>query len=279
MTACLILVAFFIFSCGDDEDNGGGKADGDQTIKADGDQTITDCEQIMAVEGCHQKIETSSDYDCDGEILKFCYTYTYDANGNILIRQYDQDCDGTLDQCISHTYDASDNWLTGQYFNARDGDSSKSCYTNIYDANDLLTQKLTDERCDGSIDDCHNYRYDESGNELQIRVWWDWDCDGISDKLCTSSTYDANGLLLSEEFQLICDLESRLPLIICYSYIFDATGSLLTQKLFDENCDGSIDACLTHIYSENGNLLSVQSDENCDGSTETCHPYTYHDCD
>lgn len=125
------------------------------------------------------------------------FTRTYDAVGNLLIDESDNNADGVVDRRLTYTYDQRGNVLTDVKDLDADGNVDAR-YTYTYDAQDNRITWDEDTDGDGAVDRQHTATYDAEGNPLAFDG--DYDGDGAVDWR-EIYIYDAQGRVLTAEEQ------------------------------------------------------------------------------
>jgi YD repeat-containing protein len=189
-------------------------------------------------------------YDTNGNILtkgtaETIYTnYSYDANGNNQIQNYDSEGNGFDESDITaFTYDAKDNLLTKSDLletNTYTYDDNGNLLTYIQVVNSIVTKSETNTyNANGklltstSLSETSTYTYDDNSNLLTyIRD----ESDTVTQS--DTNTYDANDNLLTS---------TGLSQTITYTY--DDNNNRLTQSN-DNNGDAVIDRKITSTYIE-----------------------------
>ena len=208
--------------------------------------TLTES-HISSSSTCNSGSHTTSwTYDAAGNRISqtlngktTAWTYTYDADGNILTKTDERGLVTTF------TYDADGNRLTttGPY-----GD----IWTYTYDADGNL---LTEIDLDGNLT---TYTYDADGNRLtEAHATW-----------TITWTYDADGNMLTETQQTLADGE--VVETYTYTYTYDADGNMLTATApfaSDSGVDPARWVTTTWTYDEAGNKLTQVDDY--EGNTTT----------
>lgn len=156
------------------------------------------------------------DVNCDGVTIfeSESFDYVYDANDNIISKKITDLYDDET-YCSSYQYDKNNNLVKYEYDQGCDG-ISVDCYTILeVDSHGNTTKALRDSSChsESGMEYCYNIIYDAAGNMLS----WQSDifCDGSLDG-CHVYTYDEEGRLLTEKSG--CEDEKR-PL--CIEYLWD----------------------------------------------------------
>ena len=89
------------------------------------------------------------------QVVDFRFTYTYDADGNKLTHEEDEDADGTPNIRTTWTHDADGNMLTVENDDDADGTGNRTTYT--YDADGNMLAEECDG-CEGAFDGTVDYR-------------------------------------------------------------------------------------------------------------------------
>ncbi|WP_428739470.1 hypothetical protein [Sulfurimonas sp.] len=183
---------------------------------------------------------TQSGYtnNLDG-VLLFHYSFTYDANENVLSQSYDDTGDGIINRTITYTHDTNGNTLSISY----DSDGDGLANTNQYYTYDIYGNVLSysnDDNGDDTIDEITSYIYDTNGKKIINSL--DTNVDGVADSITT--------------------------------YTYDANDNILTKR-YDTDADETIDAIQTYTYDANGNMLTDSYDNGADGTGGNLYTYTY----
>jgi len=195
-------------------------------------------------------IEAEEDDDGNGSIDRRA---TYDANGSVTEREFDNDDDGTVDARTVYTYDSYGSLTKEESDNDADGTvDNRTTYT--YDANGNLTAEEYDDGADGTLEGLTNYGYDTKGNNI-LREYVD-PADGMVHGRDVFD-YDANG------FQTLLERDYEGDGIVDYrtTSANDANGNLLWRET-DLHGDGTEISRSTYTYTANGDLLSSESGTN-----------------
>lgn len=152
--------------------------------------------------------ETSShaylDRDCDGRHRSDCVDERFDAQGRVVLSQYDARCDGHPTSCTVASFDAG-----GHESSFADDDCNGTpdhdCYAQRVDDNGYVTPFLDDD-CDGDPDrNCHDASTQrDADGTLTIDHQYDPECDG-ADVSCAREVVTREGALVSLYTDLDCD--------------------------------------------------------------------------
>ncbi len=195
------------------------------------------------------------DLDADG-VADVTYTWTYDAYGNELTLVTTGLSDANY--AWSYTYDADGRVLIGEYdgyYDHTDG---------IVDERDVFTYDADGHAVTASYD------YDVDGVS-ELTVTWSWDADGrelteawdyeMTDGWGTpyvdygwAYIYDAVGNVLVVAYD--SGLDGANPDV--WTYTYDADGNVLTGTT-DYYGDGVVDDVETYTYDADGNVLTRES--------------------
>jgi len=245
------------------------------TYDADGNKLQwlgdTDCN------GTPDEIVESYTYDEGGHLRKsfdsatsYCVEYEHDSHGNLLSKNEDRNCDGTLDgMCTTYGYDRNGNQIFKQLDNYCDGDELV-CEYQLFDESGKLINSATDIGCTGLVNKaCRHYAYGDNGKKLSEEL--DSDCDGSIDELIEEFSYDEDGNMLSSMTKdyLFPDNERA-----CKTFTYDEDGNMLTE-IWDFYCQDSHDLCHYYSYDDNGNLAEFKSDNECNNNFEKTTNYAY----
>jgi len=178
---------------------------------------------------------------------------TYDANGNATEREWDFDGDGVVDQRVVYTYDSYGSLVKEENDTNADG-TVDQLTTHTYDANGNLTVSDYDSNADGVLDGRANYAYDANGNRI-LREQVDPANGTVYDR--DIYAYDANG------FQTLWEQDYNADGIVDWRdrTTYDANGNVLTRET-DLHADGTEVSRLTVVYNANGDLLTSESEIN-----------------
>lgn len=207
---------------------------------------------------------------------------SYDADDHVLEQLEDYEADGVVDTTRSYTYDAHGNMVARQYDHG--GSVSDYLWTHTYDGFDFLVLTTYDgygDEADGVTDERTVFTNDEAGRplveaqdmlddgtvELTVTRAYDgdgritaeaWDYDGLTDAWGTpyedytwAYTYDAAGNLLSWSEDIGSDGSAMVA-----RYTYDADNHVLTYEL-DYTDDGVVDVAYAYAYDTSGNLVST----------------------
>ena len=177
-------------------------------------------------------VARAGDTDCDGKPDTGCINYELDANGNAIRIRRDVDCDGKPKTCDEREYDDEGRLILERTYKEC-GPEIISCFSKTYDSHGDVVSFLTDDGCDGILDDGFFYL----------------------------ATGDPN---ITELHYL-----SMKPPGCIITRIEEAGGAIYRHRL--ENCEGKPRGCSKTTVGElNGNLVTyVERDDDCDGEPET----------
>lgn len=176
----------------------------------------------------------------------YAWSYTYDADGRILVGEYDgysDHADGVIDERDDFTYDADGNPLTATYDNDVDG-VPELTVARTWDADG---RELT-ETWDFEMTDAWGTPYTDYG--------WTY-------------TYNADGNALVVAYDT--GLDGHAPDV--WTYTYDTAGNVLTSTT-DYGDDSVIDGVVTYAYDADGNMLTSESVSEYGTTT---HQYTWVD--
>lgn len=186
------------------------------------------------------------------------------AIASVSIIDEDNNADGAIDLRETYTYDADGNLILHEQDNKADGTiESRTTYT--YDANGKLTLAESDN---GDEIVYYRWGYDDNGNLILFER--DFNGDGTVNSKDTN-TYDINGsLTLWEHFSDGIDGSSSFR----RSFSYDSNGN---QTLIEEdsNASGTINWRTTNVYGPNSKLIRTDGDTNADGIIDFRATYTY----
>ncbi len=208
-------------------------------------------------------LEETMDIDGNGIVE---IVIIYDGDGNTLSQTQDTDSDGRVDYTQTFFYDVNGNLVTCEFDFDADGMVDQiSTYT--YDSDGNLLSEEQDYGVDGTIDRRRLYTYDADGNMLTKSD--DNDGDGNVDYR-EIYTYDADGNMLTKSIDF--DADGNVDVQDIYTY--DADGNELTEE-HDSGADGTVDSIWSSSYDASGNLLSKEYDRDADGTADRIYTYTY----
>ncbi len=219
----------------------------------------------MTYDAAGNSIRYEQDQDGNG-VLDYVAVYTRDSNGVLRgrVEDRDNDLDGTWDLQMTYTYNANGDMLTQAQDNNRDG-SVDALTTNFYNANGTLIKSELDWGGNGSAE----YRTTYSLNGRVVTR------NSLSNNTVTNSTVttsDANGRVVERT----TDSNGDGTVNMRDSYLYNSEGAILSY-IQDTNADGTADYTQTTVYTYNGDgkpLTSKQTDTN--GVYENA-TYTYDD--
>ena len=234
------------------------------------------------------KLSEGYDPDCDGVLDTYCFTWTYDENGEMVTEIRDENCDGIGEKC----------WQTAfQDVIVFPSLVGNTCYDSFEILHDVRVS-LNDVGCDQTIDSCvlgaviSDGTWDEVMNTCRGEIgdfcWLfsistdghvldfstDDTCDGVPDQGCSHVVYNNDGNVLSAQCDMDCngttDCNSELT-------SYDTQGRILTSSS-DDNCDGRSTSCRAYTYStdaEQNTTTRWEEDQDCDGIPNNCMEVTY----
>ncbi len=206
-------------------------------------------------------IASERDDDCDGT-LEYCTTYVVDGSSKLV--QGDEGCTGTPTEC--EVFHFEDGWQTlrGKDIDC-DGISDEECLNDRYVGGKLLGSHI-DTDCDGVRDQsCMTKEATDWGYVTNI----DGDLDGVTD----SCWVNDDGRVTASTLDDLCDGASDA---VCRTTSYDASGNKLAFQR-DIGCDGAPDGvCWEWTYDSEGREISFLQDEDCDGTPEDCTFTAHH---
>ncbi len=221
------------------------------TIDSAADMVVISASSDDGVQAPEYKLSTTGvDSDADGIIDQGIIIYTYDKDGNILMRKEDQNGDGEFAPIETWAYDPDGNMLNNAVDNNGDGvNDLEVVYT--YDENgNMLTWKHLDRYGTSYGENS----YDEEG-DLVRSVDHDRTVSSIN-----HYSYDKYGYIAVRDFDRDADgeIDSRQV------FVNDGQGNILTSS-WDGNADGQFDSIHTFTFDTEGNILTSSDDDDADG--------------
>ncbi|MCB1688627.1 MAG: RHS repeat protein [Halioglobus sp.] len=195
-------------------------------------------------------------------------TWTYDANDNLLRKEYDYDRDGTLDVILLYTNDADGKRILYEEDDGANGSIERTQST-AYDAEGRLLREEWDYDNDGKPDRTQTYTYDARGS--QTRYEDDTDGDGTPENVRAANfEYDSDGNVIRLEAD--GDGDGVFDSVTIYTY--DARGNRVRQEI-DFGGDGSTDTMTVYTYDANDILIRQVIDSDLDGTPDNIQSYEY----
>lgn len=162
-------------------------------------------------------------------------TYSYDANGNLILVLEEDKSDGLIDYRTVLTYDTSGNLLT----------------------------RSEDSRNDGDFENIETYAYD-SGNKV---IWKETERSIRTD--VETYSYDASGRLIIREVDLSNDGTINFRSTFEYNFDGQLARILLDGELSDSAMsDGAIDRIVSLSYDSGGRLVQILIDLDANGTID-----------
>lgn len=155
-------------------------------------------------------------------------TYTYDERGNLLSDSTKGDYSWTMetDNATTYTYDEQNRKLSYTYYSKG---KAQTVLTYTYDADGhMLTQ--TEQDVDGVLVFRADYTYDEKGNELTCRKWYNEERESENSDMVY--TYDAQNRLLTRTVTY----EGEEPTV--YTYVYEEDGTY--RYFYDYHYEGDV---------------------------------------
>ena len=240
-------------------------------------------------------IETeATDSNADGVVDRTTtYTYEYDAEGHMVMKQELNDRVGQSDMDYIYSYNNLGQ-LTGEVQYMQPDDVYGGTTTYIYDDAGNLTEKHIDFYDNGITDRLYIYTYDAVGNMIlesddrdnngtpNTYKYYTYDAAGNQimselDTLANGSldsrsifTYDANGNMIMTEW----DTHANDSVDQRYTYTCDADGNRIMEER-DNNLDDIVDDRVTWTYDSYGNMDTYEFDSGANGTIDIIRTYTW----
>lgn len=238
------------------------------------------------------------DNECNEELDKWCYEYSYDSAGNIARREYMSRCEpmGNLyADCytticdsegrvrrVMQDSDCDDQFEYGyEYFDFSVGDAAgrsvsigaqptssyMTCHLYERDENGLMVAKYEDHDCNGQPDDDNGrlYRYNANGDRIAELLDDDLDGEPDSEHYCKAYQYDAGG----REIYYSSSSDCSDDITYCRETDYYSDGR---HKFRRHGCEDDPEpVCFEYLYDESDNFVGVSVDSYCDGGESACH--------
>mgnify|MGYP000032079206 CR=1 FL=1 len=245
---------------------------------------------LWAVDPEKRTLYRGTDYDIIG--IDTQYWYERDAEGRVLLFEWDQDGNEVIDVRETTTYDADGNVLVYTEDDDADG-TPEYTETNTYTADGLLETVTLEEPGVPTI--TITYTFDAERRRATFEE--DNDGDGLTDRSAVYVSYDADGNWL----QVDEDSDNDGTVDLVYQQAFDQEGRRVSSELrqtdgtlvssdlitwidandsydyeADQDGDGVVDYLQEVRYDELGQLLNYWYDEGADGIREYDVTYEWH---
>jgi serralysin len=206
-------------------------------------------------------ISAEFDESDDGSVDSII-SYTYDANDNLVSWGFDNDDDGiTDDSCHSFEYNANGQVIRQEIDDNCDGSIEDFV---LYSWTTEGNIERTEEHFDSGFVRVEVYSYDSNGNLITQST--DYENDGLYDKV-QSYVWNA-GAVGTENFNNLEMIDSEgivRPENMIQAYrMIQNLHSIETDR---EN-DGSVDAVMYFYYDGNSNLIRFEYDEDNSGTVD-----------
>ena len=188
--------------------------------------------------------------------------YTYDADGNLTLEEYDTNADGSANSTITRTYDGNGYEISVEHDSDGDGVANR-LVTITYDSNGCQLSYIVDTNGDGQINSDETFTCDSDGNRLTHVQ--DTNGNGVTD-VVENYTLNAYG----QRTNLSKDSNNDGTIDLEVDYTFDNEGKLLSVNMNNNN---AIDIT-TYSFDNNGYMVSLEEDTNGDGVAESVKTYT-----
>ena len=202
------------------------------------------------------------DRNADGNAEYETY-FTWSADGRVTSRR--SLTDGLLDRAETHQYDAAGNQIRNEQDNNGDGNIDR-IETWVFDAQNNTLRWERDTNADGTVDQITAFTYDSQGN--QTTHIEDRNGDGTPDRI-TTTTYDSQNNLIyysedtngdgtpeTESFSTFNNRNQQLSSTVSYT---DPTNNL--HRIYH--------------YNDKGLLIADEADLQNDGSINFARSYQY----
>lgn len=195
-------------------------------------------------------------------------TWSYDADENLVRKEYDYDRNGMLDAIILYTNDSNGRQILYQEDDGADG-SIDSTHSTAYDTQGRLLREEWDYDNNGQPNRIQAYTHDAQGNETRYED--DTDGDGSPENVRAANfEYDSDGNINRREIDDNGDgIFSNITV-----YTYDASGNR-TREEEDFGGDGSTDRVTVNTYNANDFLIRKEIDNDLDGTADIIQSWEY----
>jgi|GEM_PF-4273440 len=220
-----------------------------------------------------RRISSKTSYDCLGEPDE-CRNSAYNSMGVLIMDGVDKGCDGTREEECTDVefrpdgvtadlrYDYDCNGVF-DYFNDK-------CEELTYDSEGHLLSGILDANCDGEINWCYFYVYDENWNMTEYNQ--DSDCDGTAGG-CYHYKYSEENIKIEEAYLNYCDENNVNG---CTTWTLDEKGRVIGRQTSGECGDYPYGYCTIWTYDGDDNLTSCDIDTDCNDYINFADEYQGH---